>query len=238
MQTPRINPEFKDLIPPLTPSEFTQLEQNIQANGCRDPITLWRGTIVDGHNRYEICTKHGIRYETATMHFPNRDAARLWILENQLGRRNLTDAMRIELAARKAEYMGIKTYVNKFIAGEVALSDKTVQHYMQIKTQGDPELIQKVMAGEIKIGTAHRQLSATPHIEVITTTVEGYKVPEMPPKDRIAIHKRAATGNIRLIGNLYAFLSRHRQDCEDIPDSIPRRLAAHGKRLGKLIGSL
>ena len=172
------------------------------------------------------------------MHFPNRDAARLWILENQLGRRNLTDAMRIELAARKAEYMGIKTYVNKFIAQEVALSDKTVQRYMQIKTQGDPELIQKVMAGEIKIGTAHRQVSSEPHIEVITTMVEGYEGYEMPPKERIAVYKQAATSNIRQIGNLYAFLCRHRQDCGDIPENIPKRLAAHGKRMGKLIDRL
>ena len=75
MQTPpRIDPEFKDLIPPLTPNEYTQLQENILANGCRDPITLWRGTIVDGHNRYEICTQHGIKYETAAMPFPSRDA--------------------------------------------------------------------------------------------------------------------------------------------------------------------
>ena len=54
----RIHPELKNLIPPLSPEEYTQLEQNILAYGCRDPIAHWRGIIVDGHNRHSICTKH------------------------------------------------------------------------------------------------------------------------------------------------------------------------------------
>ena len=62
---PNIDPEFKGLIPPLQADEREQLEQNIlQACKCHDAIVLWDGKIIDGHNRYEICVKHGIEFES------------------------------------------------------------------------------------------------------------------------------------------------------------------------------
>ena len=103
---PRIDPEFKELIPPLSLEEYDQLEQNILAHRkCRDAIIVWGDILVDGHNRLRICAKHGITLEIKEMEFESRDAAKLWILDNQLGRRNLTDAMRIELALSKVELL-------------------------------------------------------------------------------------------------------------------------------------
>lgn len=96
-----IDPEFKALIPPLSPDEYAQLEANILADGCRDPIMLWCGTIIDGHNRHEICTKHGIEFHVADMEFDSRAEAMDWMDKNQLGRRNLTpDAFRLLLGRR------------------------------------------------------------------------------------------------------------------------------------------
>lgn len=58
-QTLRIDPEFKSQIPPLTQDERKQLEENILAEGeLLAPIFVWNGTIVDGHNRYEILQSH------------------------------------------------------------------------------------------------------------------------------------------------------------------------------------
>jgi len=92
----KIDPEFKSLIPPLTTEEFTQLEKSIVSEGCRDALVLWDGIIVDGHNRYEICQKHGIPFKTTEMQFSDREEAKDWIDKNQLGRRNLTpDQIRI-----------------------------------------------------------------------------------------------------------------------------------------------
>ena len=103
---PSIDPEFRGLIPPLLVDEFNQLEQNILSCGrCRDAIILWDGVIVDGHNRFEICVKHGIEFKITEMEFASREAVMVWILENQLGRRNLSDAARIELALAKAEML-------------------------------------------------------------------------------------------------------------------------------------
>lgn len=68
---------------------------NIECDVCQYGVGPWPESIlVDGHNRYEICTRHGIEYETVEMVFESRDAAMLWMEENQLGRRNLSDDQR------------------------------------------------------------------------------------------------------------------------------------------------
>jgi hypothetical protein len=101
-----IDPEFRALIPPLGKEELAQLEANIvQVKSCHDPLRAWqpeggRPLLLDGHNRLEICERHGIDYDILWMHHINdRAGALLWILESQLGRRNLTDDQRAALAA-------------------------------------------------------------------------------------------------------------------------------------------
>jgi len=85
-----IDQEFKGLIPRLTAEEYEQLEKNIIAEGCRDALVTWRGILIDGHNRYEVCSKHGIEYKTVAMEFADKEQVIDWIINNQLGRRNLT----------------------------------------------------------------------------------------------------------------------------------------------------
>lgn len=85
-----VDPEFKSNIPPLSDEEYAQLEKNILADGCRDPLVLWGQLLVDGHNRYAICTKHGLPFDTVQKEFASRDEAMDWMDANQLGRRNLT----------------------------------------------------------------------------------------------------------------------------------------------------
>lgn len=88
----RIDPEFKNLIPPLSTDERRQLETNLVKEGCRDPLVVWAGhdILLDGHNRWEICSQHGIDFQTVEIELPDWEAARNWIINNQLSRRNLT----------------------------------------------------------------------------------------------------------------------------------------------------
>lgn len=86
----QIDKEFKDLIPPLQKEERDQLEANIKAEGCRDPLTVWEGTLMDGHNRHEICTRLNIPFKTVEISFPDRSHAVEWVIKNQFGRRNLS----------------------------------------------------------------------------------------------------------------------------------------------------
>lgn len=87
----KINDKFKSLIPPLQLEEYALLEQSILKEGIRDPLVTWESTLVDGHNRHEICLKHHLKYTTREISFRNDDEAMMWILTNQLGRRNLSD---------------------------------------------------------------------------------------------------------------------------------------------------
>lgn len=88
-----VDPEFESLCPPLAPLEYTQLEQNLIAEGCRDPIIVWANhdnTILDGHNRYKLCSENQIAFKVKALAFESRDEAKQWMIRNQLGRRNLT----------------------------------------------------------------------------------------------------------------------------------------------------
>jgi len=134
MRTLKKNPTFKDLIPPLSHEELTQLTENILAHGCRDPIKAWNGVIVDGHNRYAICQQHGIPYRVEDMRFSSKKAAARWIIDNQLARRNLTDTEKISLAVRKVEMMlDIPRHTSKraFIAEISGESEYKVRKYLK-----------------------------------------------------------------------------------------------------------
>jgi hypothetical protein len=109
----QIDPELKALIPPLAPEELAQLEANIIKDGCRDPLVVWKGILIDGHNRHAICVKHSIPFETADMVFDDREAAMDWMDANQLGRRNLTTDQRSILRGRRYN----RTKVTKADAG-------------------------------------------------------------------------------------------------------------------------
>lgn len=101
----KIDPEFAEKIPPLTPEEFEQLEANILAEGTvLNPLIVWNGVIVDGHNRYKIIQAHPeISFTTHEKQFADRYEAIIWICRNQLGRRNLTDEQKKYLIGKQYE---------------------------------------------------------------------------------------------------------------------------------------
>lgn len=99
----KIDSEYKNLIRPLSREEYAQLEANLVLDGCRDPIITWNGTIVDGHNRYEICNRLHIPYAIQEMSFDGREDVIVWICSNQLGRRNITEETRKYLIGRQYE---------------------------------------------------------------------------------------------------------------------------------------
>lgn len=103
MQKLKIDPEFKEEIDSLSQDEYQGLEASIKAEGCRNPIIIWQGEniIVDGHNRYEICTRHGISFDVHEMEFDCREAVIVWMWENQLARRNLPEPIRLDAAINK-----------------------------------------------------------------------------------------------------------------------------------------
>ena len=95
-----IDKELRDLLPPLTKEEFSQLEENILKDGCQSPIITWNDYIVDGHNRYNICNKHKIEFEELKLAYESKDDIIQWMIDTQLGRRNLTPIQRIAIAEK------------------------------------------------------------------------------------------------------------------------------------------
>ena len=105
LQNLRIDPEFESKIPPLREEELKQLEENILADGMViNPLIVWNGIIVDGHNRFEILKEHPeIEYTVLEKEFAGREEAIVWICKNQLGRRNLTPEQRRYLVGKQYE---------------------------------------------------------------------------------------------------------------------------------------
>ena len=102
MRELKIDPELRDLLPPLTSEEYKQLEKNIVENGFdrNFPIMEWQGFIVDGHNRYDICKKHNIEPIIGTLAYKTKEEVMEWMLDIQLGRRNLTPIQKIAITEK------------------------------------------------------------------------------------------------------------------------------------------
>lgn len=116
----KVDDEFKNLIQPLTADELEQLEKNIVDDGeVREPLVTWNGVIIDGHNRYSILQKHpDIPFKTMEMIFLSRNEALVWIINNQLGRRNLNKADAILLAQRKMSITAEEAKAKQVEAGK------------------------------------------------------------------------------------------------------------------------
>lgn len=101
-----VSPELKAYIDPLTPDEHAALERSILAEGCRDALVLWGDILVDGHNRYGICQKHGLPFQTVqNPRFRSMEDVHLWMIDQHLGRRSVSDFQRGVLALRKREIL-------------------------------------------------------------------------------------------------------------------------------------
>nr|WP_216295801.1 plasmid replication/partition related protein [Delftia acidovorans]MCA1071943.1 hypothetical protein [Delftia acidovorans] len=104
-----VNEELKAYIDPLTPDELDALERSIVAEGCRDALVLWNDLLIDGHNRYAICQKHGLPFNTVqATQFKNMDDVHLWMIDQHLGRRSVSDFQRGVLALRKREIIATR----------------------------------------------------------------------------------------------------------------------------------
>lgn len=123
-----IDTEFKNLIPPLTAEEYAGLETSLIQEGCRDALIVWGDILIDGHNRFEICTRHNIPFETTELFFESRNDVIEWIIKNQFGRRNLPAYERARLALRLKPVIAEKAKENQRGGqGGVLLSQKSVE---------------------------------------------------------------------------------------------------------------
>ena len=173
--------EFRKLLPKLTPEEFKALEESIDREGLREPLVIWKekGILVDGHNRRDICKNLKIKPVTREQSFNSKEAVKLWILDNQAGRRNMTTFQRIEAtlalkdaiaaevkknqqagggAVRKKVYKPKRT--DKILGDKVGVSHVIIRKAEAILAKhGNGEIDEKVMnalrSGKTKISSVY-----------------------------------------------------------------------------------
>jgi len=178
-----VNEELKAYIDPLTPDEYESLERSLLAEGCRDALVLWGDTLVDGHNRYGICRKHDIPFQTVqNERFRSIDDVHLWMIEQHLGRRSVSDFQRGVLALRKREILAERRAQlaesdvpfdttdahpaaprppkvapadsRKDIAREARISSNQVGMIEKIRKEAAPEVVAAVKSGALSISAA------------------------------------------------------------------------------------
>ncbi|WP_394993577.1 hypothetical protein [Emticicia sp.] len=141
-----IIPELEALIPPLNQDEFEQLEANLLKNGCRESLLVWPTTdnvvaseststlpsyvLIDGHNRFKICQKNRIDFSIHLISFKTMEDVREFMIDNQLGRRNLT----LEQASylRGMKYINLKQNKGKYGRDEHNAENEHYGNYEQI----------------------------------------------------------------------------------------------------------
>ena len=196
-----VNEELKAYIDPLTSEECEALERSILAEGCRDALVLWGEVLVDGHNRYGICRKHGLPFQTVqNTRFQSIEDVHLWMIDQHLGRRSISDFQRGVLALRKREIVAERRARNAATPAEPAadapdastvrvdttapfdtrealakaarLSSNQVVLIEKIQKQAAPELVAAVKDGTISINAA-AAIASLPADEQVAAAAAG-----------------------------------------------------------------
>ena len=172
-----VNEELLAYIDPLTPEENETLERSLLAEGCRDALVLWGKVLVDGHNRHRICTQHGIPFQTVqNTRFTSIDDVHLWMIEQHLGRRSVSDFQRGVLALRRKDILTARVQpapaestgseaaavaakpepvpTMGAVAKSARISNATILQIEKIQKSAAPELVAAVKSGAISINAA------------------------------------------------------------------------------------
>ena len=187
-----VNEELQRYIDPLTPEEHDSLERSIQAEGCRDALVLWGEILVDGHNRYGICQKHGLPFQTVqNTRFQSIEDVHLWMIDQHLGRRSVSDFQRGVLALRKREIVAERRVralapsaqqatqpepeplISREATAKAArLSSGQVVMIEKIQKQAAPELVAALKSGTISINAA-AAVASLPAEEQVAAAIGG-----------------------------------------------------------------
>lgn len=221
-----VDPEFKKLTFPLTADEYARLEKSILEEGCRDPLVIWKwnSVILDGHNRYEICTRHGLPFKITEMEFESRQDIIAWIIGNQLARRNLTPEQRAYLIG--------KQYLEQKLTPAEAGSMKGKSYGQNVHSKTTAEAIAETSKVDEK--TVRRNASFAEAVDTIAENVgvdarqkilnretkltakDIHRVADMDPGRQKAILDKVFTGEAKSIVDARRLLRK-----EEVKDTPP-----------------
>lgn len=179
---PVVLPEMEELLPSLSAEQFSALESDILENGCYAPVIVNEDmVIIDGHNRFRICEKHGLPFRMLVFSFADLLEVKQWALDTQKGRRNLEKwelgkialKLKPEIEARAKANMsagggnqksegaksGLATLPNpisavdtrKELADAVGLGERTMGKVMQIDEHAPAAVKEALDSGDLSI---------------------------------------------------------------------------------------
>jgi len=182
-------PELRSLIPPLKAEEKEQLETNLLSNGIRDPLAVWETmpavvrngldsdspshqlldeladdakiyVLIDGHNRYDFAQKHGLDFRINIESFADMETVRDYMINYQLGRRNLTPEQSSYLRGLRYNKMkegnktGREVNVAEKLAAEYNVSARTIKRdsgFAKGLDELSPQFKQEVLSGQTQL---------------------------------------------------------------------------------------
>ena len=204
-RTPVVLPEMEQLLPPLSVEQFSALERDVLENGCYAPIIVNESMeIVDGHNRFRICEKHGLPFKMMVFSFADLLEAKQWAVETQRNRRNLSMwelgqiALKLkpdlELAAKSNQGLRTDLSVNspkgyaptdtrKEMALAVGVGEQSMGRIAQL-TENAPQTLKKALDSKV--------VSINRAWEIMKT------VQQMPPeaRDDLAVEMLSAVREV------------------------------------------
>ena len=175
---------FEGVKPKLSTREFANLTEDIRQHGVLTPILVYKGKIIDGHNRYRICKEYNIPFETKEMNFCSDSEAIVWIIKEQVGKRNLTPFQRCEMVLkyepeiradiekrrkaaisyfrRTGEVMEAGSDTGTILGDMVGVSRNSINRVKKILAMADEETKELARAGKISIYYAYMSLTSKP----------------------------------------------------------------------------
>lgn len=174
----RIDKEFKLLTTPMGQIDYLILEEDIVDNGCREPIVVWEGIIVDGNKRYEICLRWDVPFEIKEINLKSRDDVIHYICKSELRKDDVSEERRkylvgklyysaLSITGRKRNpcklYADIsKQGIKHTIANQYSYCRSTVEKYAEYSklidkiTKVNAKFVHQILSGRIRI--AHTTL--------------------------------------------------------------------------------
>jgi hypothetical protein len=222
----QIDHEFKSLIRPLTTEERHYLEENIIKEGCRDSLIIWNGILIDGHNRFEICQKHGIEFNTKEISLKDRGEVKEWIIRNQFSRRNLSpydrsqlalvleDVIRAKAKERQREFHGNQhtgaipqnsaevqnpMETRSELAKIAGVSRDTIDRVRVIEKEATPDQKERLSSGAATVNKVYREIRPlVKEDKPIKPTPDKQKIEETEVKENPPVQEVEESGPVKI----------------------------------------
>ena len=209
----RPHPLHKRFSVPMAKEEYDRLKESIRKYGVRVPLTIWESQILGGVHRWRAAKELGMKHvPVLPLDLADEREAAIWIVRENLDRRQLTPGQRAMLAKalyelereraaeRRAQAPGKPRGIKKRsecaslhtekgraserAAKQVGIGTRTLEKAMKA-VERKPELAEPLRRGEISVERAYRLA-----ISESEKAPRGGRIPTVGPQVVITLPKQ------------------------------------------------